>query len=152
MSQDTAIYAYSGSQVLVSFGGLIVKGRPDGAFVRIEPTNDEYGDQVGIDGGITIFSSGDPRSTITMILSQSSPFNLVLSNRLIAAKALSQPLIGEIIVRDLSGPLTGQSLHTGQAWLRRSPTKEYAREPGTREWVFGARLDTDIAGTSILLP
>ena len=152
MSQDTAIYAYTGSQVLVAFGGLVIKGRPDGEFVRVEPTNDEYGDQVGIDGGVTIFGSGDPRSTITLILSQSSTFNLTLSNQLAAAKSFQQPLIGDIVIRDLSGPLSGQSLHAGTAWLRRSPTKGYAREPGTREWVFGARLDTDIAGTGILLP
>ena len=152
MSQDTAIYSYNGSQVLVAFGGLVIKGRPDGAFVRVEPTNDEYGDQVGIDGGITIFGSGDTRSTVTVILSQSSQFNLVLSNRLAVAKASGQPLVGGIVIRDLSGALNGQSIHTGTAWLRRSPTKEYAREPGTREWVFGARLDVDIAGSSVYLP
>ncbi len=136
---------YDSKLVAVIFGGPIT-GFADGTFVTVEYNEDAFTLQMGADGiNNTRSKTNNSSGKVTVTLSQSSPSNAVLSafhkaDKLAPFGAGVKPLT----VKDISGT----SLHFAPtAWIVKAATSEYAKEAGSREWVFETdALDSFVGG------
>lgn len=126
---------YNSSQVQMVLAGIpITKGLAKGTFLRIEYNSDAYTYRPHTDGGGTRSATNDKSARITLILSQDSEVNDLLSalhNSDTASGGVAG--VGPIMIKDMNG----RSLYTAMAsWIVRRPNAEFGDESGTREWIF----------------
>ena len=127
-----ALKTYDAKQVSIIVGGAIISGYADGSFVRVERNADQFSLVMGADGEATRSKSNNKSGRFTFTLQQSSDSNAILAG-FAALDELSNNGIIPVLVKDNSG----NSLHTAaQAWCVKYPSSEYAKESGTKEWVF----------------
>jgi hypothetical protein len=126
---------YDANEVTLNFAGLdIDSGYADGEFCRVEQESDDFTDKVGTDGEVTRSKTNDRRTTVTILLMQSSDGNAKLStlnnlDRLAGNGAGVAP----ILIRDRQGT----SVFAGaEAWISKPPNISYDREPTAREWTL----------------
>jgi hypothetical protein len=128
---------YDADAVSIIFAGIpLDSGFDDGEFCRIEQESDDFGDKVGTDGEVTRFKTNDRRTTITIILMQSSSGNDALSvlnnlDRLAGNGAGVAP----ILIRDQQG---NALFAAAECWISKPPDISYDREPTAREWTLRA--------------
>jgi len=132
-----AFKVYDANEVTINFAGLdIDSGYADGEFCRIEQETEDFVDVVGTDGEVTRAKTNDRRTTITILLMQSSDGNAKLSalnnlDRLAGNGAGVAP----ILVRDRQGT---SLFAAAEAWIAKPPDVSYDREPTAREWTLRA--------------
>ena len=123
---------FSPKKVIVTFGGRILTGFADGSFVTAERESDAFTKVVGADGEAARVASANRSGKVTVTLMQTSDSNDYLS-QIAAADELSQASTGALFIKDASG----RSLVTaGEAWIMKVPNAEFAKDLGSREWVF----------------
>ena len=123
---------YNPAQVAVVFNGHEVSGYADGSFVTVARDEDGWGLSVGSSGEGVRSKMNNKSGTITVTLIQSSESNTFLSG-FAELDELSGGGQGPLLVKDNSG----SSLHVCEsAWIQKVADAEYAREAGSREWVF----------------
>jgi Protein of unknown function (DUF3277) len=146
-SFDTLVY--DADRVLVEFAGQLISKGPgatgyaDGAFLKIEPTDESFVVYKGTDGTITRSKTNQRGTKITILLSQSSASNDFLSTMLNLDE--TQPNgagIGTLLVQDLSGT----TLFTAQfAWVVRPANQDFDRTATAREWeLFAVRDEINV--------
>lgn len=124
---------YDANEITIIIAGIpIDSGFADGEFLRIEQDSDDFSDVVGTDGEVTRTKTNDRRATITLILSQSSSSNAVLSAlNLLDKKVGNGAGVGPFLVRDKQGT----SLYSAsKSWVAKPPNAGFGREASTREW------------------
>lgn len=122
-------------QVLVVAGNLIDGYAPD-TFIKVSRNQDGWTFQPSNSGGGARSRNPDKSGTIEVTLLAASPSNAVLSAIAIADE-LSAEGIGECFVKDRSSPTA--SCFARNAWIKKHPDYERAKEVGTVTWV----LETD---------
>jgi hypothetical protein len=125
---------YDPKKVIVSFGGVELKGYAESSMITVSPMGDGTSSIVGCHGDVVRTISPDRRSTVTVTLLQSSSSNDYLS--LIYARDRSKgDGVLPLIVKDLSGRLTH---FDSQAWINNIPevNRTNNASDGNTEWVF----------------
>ncbi len=141
-----ALRTYDPVQIAMIFGGPIT-GFADGTFVSVEYNEDLFTLLVGSDGEACRSKTNNNSARITFTLGQWSQSNDFLSA--LMNVDLNSPLgdgIVPFLLKDLSGTTV---LAAEKAWLVKPPTIEYAREPGSREWVAETDFLTFLAGGNL---
>lgn len=123
---------YNPKKVAVICGGFELKGFADGTFVNIAMNEDQWSLQVGTDGEGTRSKSNNHSAQVTMSLMQTSDSNQVLQ-AFWNSDRVSDGGVFPLLIKDNSG----RSLWAAeQAWIKKQPDAELAREAGAREWVI----------------
>lgn len=128
---------YDANEVTLNFAGIpIDSGFDDGEFIRIEQESDDFVDKAGTDGEVTRSKTNDRRTTITVILMQSSDGNAALSAlNNIDRLANNGAGVAPILVSDRQGT---SIFAAAECWIAKPPDVSYDREPTAREWTLRA--------------
>lgn len=120
--------------VIVVFGEDRIEGFADGTFVRAERAEDAFSVSVGSDGSGARVRNRNESGTVTVTLQQSSAGNATLSA---VREADELGTDGSGVKQLLVKTITGESrFFAEEAWIRKSPAQEYAKDQSDREWVF----------------
>jgi len=132
-----AFKVYDANEVTINFAGLdIDSGYADGEFCRIEQETEDFVDKAGTDGEVTRSKTNDRRTTITILLMQSSDGNAKLSSlNNLDRLAGNGAGVAPILVRDRQGT---SIFAAAEAWISKPPDVSYDREPTAREWTLRA--------------
>lgn len=123
---------YDPKLVVVIVGGVQITGFADGTFVTVRRNSDAWSLQMGVDGEGTRSKSNDKSGQIEIQLMQSSQSNVYLSNLALADELNNAGLV-PAMVKDNGG----SSLAVAeQAYIKKTPDGENAREAGPRTWVI----------------
>lgn len=123
---------YNPKKVAVICGGFALSGFADGTFVNVAMNEDQWSLQMGTDGEGTRSKSNNHSAQITLSLMQSSDSNQVMQ-AFWNSDRLSDGGVFPFLIKDNSG----RSLWAAeQAWVKKQPDAELAREAGAREWVI----------------
>jgi len=127
-----AVHTYAPDQVTVVFGPVVLEGFAPDSLVSVEYEEDLWTKQVGADGHVARSKTNNATARVTVRLMQTS-----MSNDLLSAIALLDRHANEGVFPLMIKDNSGRSLHVAEsAWIARPPNVEYAREAGTREWIF----------------
>lgn len=140
---------YDPGLVVLTVGGVPIKGFADGTFITVERTNDMYSKVTGADGIVSRAKSQDKSGSITITLAQTSSSNDVLS-AFAAQDELSNTGVVPVNCKDLSG----RSVYfTATAWVRKMPNSEYSKEVSDREWSLDCdELSMFVGGHAPVVP
>lgn len=135
-----AVKTYSPKKVSVVIGGFIISGYAEGSFVKVEYEDDAFTKVTGADGETSRTHSANISGTITLTLLQTSESNDVLSGLHIADRLSLQGVV-PVLIKDNNGTTFAGA---PEAWIKKMPESEFAKEMGEREWVIdcGALLYT----------
>lgn len=138
------VRTYDPKMVVVSVGGIPLRGYAEGSYITIERSNDMFVKTVGADGMVVRTKSNDESGTVTVSLSQTSVSNDVLS--IFAALDARLNLgVKSIIVADVLGTTLCFGAH---AWIRRLPSAAFSTSVGTREWAIDCAEMKMLVGSS----
>jgi Bacteriophage KPP10, Structural protein ORF10 len=138
------VKTYDPKLVVITFGGVPLSGYADGTFVVVEREADMFTKVTGADGQTSRAKSQNRSGSVTVTLQQTSPSNDAL-NVFANADELSNQGVKPLTVKDLSGRSESFSAN---AWIRKKPNQEYAKEITNREWVIDcADMKADVKGT-----
>ena len=126
------VRTFDPKEVAVVVGGSVIGGFADGEFIRVSRKNDAYTMVEGSDGVISRAKSNSRSGEMTIILSQTSPSNDVLSLIHAADEATNAGVV-PVAVKDLSGRSTYVSAF---AWIRKSPDTSFGKDITNREWIL----------------
>lgn len=118
--------------VSITVGGHIVSGYADGAFVTAERNSDAFTRLGGADGEQARFKSNDKSGLITITLMQSSLSNGIFQGFANADEVGNGGKV-PILIKDGNGT---EQVAAAQAWVKKVPSKGYAKENTDRQWVF----------------
>lgn len=138
-----ALRTYDPKLVLVSFGAVQITGFADGTFVTVERDEDAFTKLVGAGGDVVRSRNRNRSGSVTVTLIHGAP-----ENDLLAAIAIEDELTSTGVRALMVKEANGTTLCSGQsAWIRKHATAEYAKEAGSREWVFEVEsLDMFVGG------
>ena len=136
---------YDPASVLCVFAGIPLSGFAEDTVVSVEYNEDAFTLKMGVDGDGTRAKSNNRSATITFHLMQSSDINDLLSAvHLLDLNSPSGDGIGPLLIKDNNGRTL---MLAEQAWIKKTPSVEFAKEPGPREWVLEtANLEPFIGG------
>ena len=128
-----SVKMYDPGSVIVVYGPLILTGYADGTFVLVDRDEDSSTKKVGADGEVARTRNRNKCGSVTVTLMQTSASNLALSAALTADGLADNGITLPVMVKDSRG----NSLHAAlDAWIKKTPASEYAKEVGQREWVI----------------
>lgn len=125
---------YSPDKIIITAGAFTITGVADGTFVVIEAMTDGVTSEAGAYGDVARSMSLDPRHTITVTLQQTSDSNTLLSGLYQADRVSGGNGAFPISVVDLRG----QSIFTGQGWVRKQANTTFAKTVEAKEWIIEA--------------
>ena len=125
---------YDAGSVKISVGTFSLESYAEGTFVTIVRDEDSFTKNIGADGEPARAKSNNKGGSITCVLQQTSPSNLLLS----ALHQLDEiSPAGDGVVPTLVEDLQGTSLFTAaESWIKKGPSAEYAADITVREWVI----------------
>lgn len=129
----TEVRSYNSGKVLIIAGAVPLKGLADGTFVTIEPMSDAVTSQSGADGEIARAISVDKRQRVTLTFQQTSRANDVLNGFAAADAASGAGIMFPLMIQDLLG---SELFVAAQAWVQKKPSRGFAKEISTREWII----------------
>lgn len=127
-----ATKTYDPAKVLVSFAGQVITGFAPDTFISAERNEDGFTLVVGAGGEATRSRSRNKSGTVTLTLMASSQSNDILS-AVALADELSGTGVSPLFVKEFNGTTLVMAQN---AWIKKLPTMERAKEAGTVEWVF----------------
>ena len=115
-----------------------------GEGITIEPTGDKNVMTVGADGGVMHSLLADASGTVTVRLLKTSAINAALQN-MYNYQTASSARHGQntITIRDV---VRGDTITCLKCAFAKQPSKTYAAEGGTMEWVFHAGKISSLLG------
>jgi hypothetical protein len=139
-----SVKIYDPGSVMVIFGPNVLSGFSDGSMVRVERDEDAFTKKVGADGECTRTRNRNRCGSVVVTLMQTSASNLVLAGLLTADElATTGVSILPLTVKDNAG----NTLHTAlNAWVKKSPVSEFAKEAGPREWTIDTGPMVNVEG------
>lgn len=123
---------YDPKQVIVTVGDKQITGFAEDSMVEVDRLEDAWALTVGVDGEGTRAKSNNKAGTITLRLAASSDSNAVLGGFAIADEVSNAGLV-PVLIKDKSGQ---DIVVASQAYVKKMPTREFARENTTNEWVM----------------
>lgn len=141
-----AFRTYNPSLVTVSFKHINITGFNDGTFIEAERNEDAFTTHVGATGDVTRTQNLNKTGKVTITLTQASPTNdLLAALHLLDVTTGTQ--YGALQIKDLSGNLKCRAT---QAWIKKPPKVERAKESGSVQWEFEcAELEIFAGGNTI---
>lgn len=136
-----ALKTYSADEVTVMFGGVnLNQGAGPDAFLSIEFDEDAFMLAIGVDGEGARSKSNNNSATLTVTLMQTSDLNAVLSAAHNLDKITPGGVVHPVLISTggtgLVEGVTADKYSAATAWIKKGPTREFARETGTREWII----------------
>lgn len=127
-----SIATYDPSEVICSIGEILVSGYAEGTYLVVEMDEDAFTKYTGSGGEVARARNKNKGGTLTLTLMQTSPVNDLLS-ALQAADDLSGTGVRPVFIKDNLGTT---KVSVANAWVKKMPAHEYAKELGTRVWVI----------------
>lgn len=142
-----ATRTYDPGEHLCSFLAVPLSAWGTDTFIMASRAEDAFSMTVGAGGEVARNRNRNRTGSVTVTLLASSPENDLLS-AIAVADELRGEGVGPLFVKDRLGTTL---VHAENAWIRKMPDLERAKETGQIEWVFDcAVLDVFIGGS--LLP
>lgn len=126
------VQTYDANRVHVLVGGLEISGFADGESITIEPASALYKKTVGLNGNVSRSRLNDSTAKVTLKLKQTASDNAKLLAFQVADAAGNSGIV-PLVITDLSG---AEIFMTAHAWVETPPKQSFAREEGSRDWVF----------------
>lgn len=123
------VKTYDPKKVLISLGSHSVTGYSDGTFVSIEASGDGVSKKTGCDGEIVRSIDPDGSAKVKLTLLQTSPTVAYCQKQYDKDRANGDGTF-PILVKDLKG---GLLFSAQDAWVVKSPNREYGKESADRE-------------------
>lgn len=141
-----AIKTYDVKKLSIIVGTRPMTGLADGTVVTVRRNEDAFTTQIGADGEGVRSKTNNRSGQIELSLQQGSDDNAFLSEIAIADELANGGVV-PILVKDN----LGNSLYAAEsAWIKKVPDSEFARETGTRTWVFEtAQLNVFVGKSSV---
>lgn len=127
-----ATKTFDPAKVLVSFAGQVITGFAPDTFISAERNEDGFTLVVGAGGEATRSQSRNKSGTVTLTLMASSQSNDILS-AVALADELSGTGVSPLFIKEFNGTTVVMAQN---AWIKKLPVMERAKEAGTVEWVF----------------
>lgn len=142
----TVVKTYDPKKVIVTFGGVPISGFADGTFIAVKPASDTWVKKVGADGEVSRVKTNDDTSEVTLTLKATSPSNTYLTGVRTTDKLTGAGVLA-LTISDLSGTLV---LFWPQAWIKKMPEVNRAKELGDTVWDFDTgQISGDTIGGTI---
>jgi hypothetical protein len=126
-----AIATYDPKAHTISLGNLILFGFAENKFLSAKRAADTFDSKAGASGEVARWRINDRRGEVTFTTLASSTVNDQLSNLMILDEQTGQG-VGAFQVVDNNGTT---KLHAANAWIKRAPDTELAKELGEVEWM-----------------
>lgn len=127
---------YDPKEVVIAWNGIpINSGIAPDTFLSIIRSEDAFTKKVGANGKVVRTRNADKTGEVEITLMQNSPVNTLLAAAAIADEEAGTDIVSTITVSDPSGSLLAMA---EQAWIRKIPDQELAKEYGERTWQFDA--------------
>lgn len=123
---------YDPALVVCTFKGIRLTGYADGTFISAEREEDAFSKSVGAGGDVTRVRNRNRSGSVTVTLQASSPTNDLLSAIANEDEILGTG-VGTLLVKNINGTTI---LEAENAWIRKMPTVEAAKDASSREWAF----------------
>lgn len=123
---------YDPLKVAVSIDGQIVDGFADGTFISVSRNNQTWTVASGASGETARMKSNDRSGTVELTLMQTSAFNDILSDLLIADEGAE----GGKFVFSLIDGNGAVNIIADEMWVQQPPTVEFGKELGDRVWTL----------------
>lgn len=137
-------HEYSPDFVTIVYGGVLLTGYADNAFIEIEYEEDDFKKQTGSLGDVTRTRQLNRSGKITVTLMDAAPVNDQLMS-LAAADRQSGSGFKAFTFTDRSSNTTARAT---ECWVMKLPKIGRAKESGTTVWVFEAAfLDLNVGGS-----
>lgn len=139
---DLTVRSYSPSQIVATFGTVVVTGYAEGTFIKIARNGAAFEKHRGSDGSIDRINKNAFDYTVTLTLKQTSPLNAIFAGLLLADQ-ISNAGILPLTIKDLGGA----TLFTAaQAWIAKDPDQEFSDSLTNREWTFETGVAANLIG------
>lgn len=123
----------------------IIAGLPlkDGLVsVEVAPEGPRYADEIGVDGHVCRYNTGENRANLSVVLKGSSEEHAKLSAIHAADVAVSNGGgVVPVLVKDQNGTTL---ISTDKAWITGMPTKSAAAAPGDVTWTIRLVLSSPL--------
>ncbi len=127
---------YNSNQISVIFGPhMIIWGRGEEEFCKVEYEGDLAEDVVGSCGGTLVSVSNDRRATVTLTLLYGSVNNEFLSATANMATLTGGVTLMPLLIKDLTGTTLFAAQH---AYIQKKPDVTYGKSPSDNVWVIRA--------------
>lgn len=138
MSGRLAVFDLTAYDCII--GGVPLK---DGLVsVEVAPEGAAFADEVGVDGHVVRYRTGENRANLNVVLKGSSEENAKLSAIHAADLAATNGLgVVPVLVKDQNGTTL---FATDKAWITSLPTKTAAAAPGDVTWVIRLVLSSPL--------
>lgn len=140
-----ALSTYKVAQLIISFGGVPLKGFARGSSLLIVPNGDSFTLTVGNDGEGVRSATGNDSHRMTITLQQTSKSNLYLSTIHTQDKEADNGAgVGIFAASDLSG---SSVFMASEAWIVKPTEQGFEDESKDRVWIFETvKPDLNIVG------
>ncbi len=123
--EDLKVYSPKEARVIIN--GIDITGWADGEKIKVEPvTKEVYKSHTGTDGDVTYTENHDERHTLTMMVKQSSPSNVLLEGFLKEKASFTAS-----ISNARNGKFIGGGL---RCRIMERPSYMFGMEEKAREW------------------
>lgn len=127
-----AFHTYDPAKNNLSFAGQIITGVAPDTFITVERNEDSYTLVVGAGGEAARSQNRNRSGTVTVTLMATSQSNDILT-AIALADEIAGTGVGPIFVKEVGGTTMAMGAN---AWIKKMPSIERAKEVGTVEWVF----------------
>lgn len=145
MALDSDVRTYDPSQIIVTWGAIIMTGFAEGTFITIARNGDLFEKSRGADGSVDRINKNANDFSVTLTLKQTSISNDLISTQMtidITTNVGALPLT----VKDLNGL---ELFFAAKAWVGKDPDDDYGDALGNREWRFDTGPAAKFTGGSL---
>ncbi len=129
----TEVKTYDPAAISINIGGHLVSGFEPGSFVTLTRSVNNYDFSVGPDGKEGIRSKRNDRSALlTLVLRQTAPSNLVLSNLANKDEAADSDGVVPVGITDILAP--DVNFLSAKGWIEKPADATYAETAQGRSW------------------
>lgn len=151
MALKKKVKVFDPGNTTIIWGPVLFDGFGQDDMVTITQEEDDTSDEAGVDGEVTIVKSNDTRTTVEVVLAQTSDTNGQLSTiRNIGLKSPSmEGAILPMVIKDLNGETAVEGDNT---WISKPPDRTLGKTPNSITWTFRmAHVDRSDGGIPSVL-
>ncbi len=129
----TLLTNYHPDKVILSFKGINITGYAEGTFIEVERAEDAFMEYVGSLGEVCRTRNLNRLGTVTLTLMATSAVNDALTAIAVQDEDGSIIETGALQLKDGNGNM---KCDAPEAWIKKMPKVERAKESGTVQWVI----------------
>lgn len=124
---------YDPSRQSVAFMGIDVTGFMDATFIEVERNEDAFTTHVGATGDVTRVRNLNRTGKVVLTLTAAASSNGFLMAIHRTGEQFGIGDVGPLLIKDLNGNTVCRA---AQAWIKKPPKIERAKEAGSCQWEF----------------